>query len=105
SFAFFRQLEDRISALPGVISLSGTQEALLDNSDRGSKGTVEGEPPALAGTRHVLRNAIAPGHFANMGIPLLNGREFTRADVAGSPKVAILNETMAKTFFPNGEAL
>ena len=105
SFAFFRQLEDRISALPGVHSLSGTQEALLDNSDRGSNVTVEGEPPALAGTRHVLRNAIAPGHFSNMGIPLLNGREFTRADVAGSPKVAILNETMAKTFFPGGDAL
>ena len=105
TFAFFRQLEDRISALPGVLSLSATQEALLDYSDRGSNVTVEGEPPALAGTRHVLRNAIAPGHFSNMGIPLLNGCEFTRADVAGSPKVAILNETMAKTFFPNGDAL
>src|SRR6202158_1748 len=105
SFAFFRQLEDRISALPGVISLSATQEPLIADSDRGSNVTVEGEPPALAGTRHVMRNAIAPGHFSNMGIPLLNGREFTRADVAGSPKVAILNETMAKTFFPTGDAL
>ena len=105
TFAFFRQLEDRISALPGVLSLSGTQEPLIADSDRGSNVTVEGEPPALAGTRHVLRNAIGPGHFSNMGIPLLNGREFTRADVAGSPKVAILNETMAKTFFPGGDAL
>jgi predicted permease len=105
SFAFFRQMEDRISALPGVLSLSGTQEPLIAYSDRGSNVTVEGEPPALAGTRHVLRNAIGPGHFSNMGIPLLNGREFTRADVAGSPKVAILNETMAKTFFPGGDAL
>jgi len=105
TFAFFRQLEDRISALPGVLSLSGTQEPLIAYSDRGSNVTVEGEPPALAGTRHVMRNAVAPGHFSNMGIPLLNGREFTRADVAGSPKVAILNETMAKTFFPSGDAL
>ncbi len=105
TFAFFRQLEDRISALPGVLSLSGTQEPLIADSDRGSNVTVEGEPPALAGTRHVMRNAIGPGHFSNLGIPLLNGREFTRADVAGSPKVAILNETMAKTFFPSGDAL
>ncbi len=105
TFAFFRQLEDRISALPGVLSLSGTQEPLIADSDRGSNVTVEGEPPALAGTRHVMRNAIGPGHFSNMGIPLLNGREFTRADVAGSPKVAIINETMAKTFFPAGDAL
>jgi predicted permease len=105
TFAFFRRLEDRISALPGVLSLSGTQEPLIADSDRGSNVTVEGEPPALAGTRHVMRNAVGPGHFSNMGIPLLNGREFTRADVDGSPKVAIINETMAKTFFPTGDAL
>ena len=105
SFAFFRQLEDRISTLPGVLSLSGAQEPLIADSDRGSNVTVEGEPPALAGTRHVMRNAVGPRHFSNLGIPLLNGREFTRADVAGSPKVAIINETMAKTFFPADDAL
>jgi predicted permease len=105
TFDFFRQLEDRVSALPGVLSVSGAQEPLIADSDRGSNITVEGEPPALAGTRHVLRNAIGPGHFSNMGIPLLNGREFTRADVAGSPKVVIVNEPMAKTFFPGGDAL
>src|SRR5229473_608663 len=100
SFGFFRTLEDRIATLPGVLTLSGAQEPLIADSDRGSNVTVEGEPPALAGTRHVMRNAVGPGHFSNLGIPLLKGREFTRADVAGSPKVAILNETMAKTFFP-----
>jgi predicted permease len=105
SFTFFRQLEDRISALPGVVSVSGTQEPLLSDSDRGSNVTVEGEPPTLAGTRHVLHNAVGPGHFSNLGIPLLRGREFTRADVSGSPKVAILNEKMARTFFPDGDAL
>ena len=105
SFAFFRELEDGISGLPGVLSLSGAQEPLIADSDRGSNVTVEGEPPSLAGTRHVMRNAVGPGHFSNLGIPLLGGREFTRADLAGSPKVAILNETMAKTFFPTGDAL
>jgi putative ABC transport system permease protein len=105
SLAFFRELEDRMAALPGVLSLSGTQEPLIADSDRGSNATVEGEPTALAGTRHVGRNAIGPGHFSNLGIPLLKGREFTRADVAGSPKVAIINETMARTFFPNDDAL
>jgi predicted permease len=105
TFAFFRALEDRITALPGVLSLSGTQEPLIADTDRGSNVTVEGEPPVPAGTRHVMRNAVGPGHFSNLGIPLLEGREFTRADIAGSPKVAIVNETMAKTFFPTGEVL
>ena len=105
SLAFFQRLEDRIAALPGVLSLSGATEALIADSDRGSNVTVEGEPPALAGTRHVLRNAIGPGHFSNLGIPLLKGREFTRADGTQSPKVAIVNETFAKTFFPAADAL
>jgi predicted permease len=99
SFNFFHALEDRISALPGVLSVSAAQEPLIADSDRGSNVTVEGEPPAEAGSRHTLRNAIAPGHFSNLGIPLLKGREFTRADGTDSPKVAIINETFGQAFF------
>jgi putative ABC transport system permease protein len=105
TFAFFRELEDRIAALPGVLSLSSAQEPVIADSDRGSNVTVEGEPPALAGTRHVLRNAIGPGHFSNLGIPLLKGREFTRADGTASPKVAVVNESFAKTFLPGADPL
>lgn len=105
SFALFRDLEDRIATVPGVLSLSSAQEPLIADSDRGSNVTVEGEPPALAGTRDVLRNAIGPGHFSNLGIPLLKGREFSRADGTTSPKVAIVNESFAKTFFAGTDPL
>ncbi len=105
SVALYHQLEDRIAALPGVQSLSGADEPLLAQSDRGSNVTVEGEPAELAGTRDVGRNAIGPGHFSNLRIPLLRGREFTRQDGPDSPKVVIINEAMAKQFFPNGDAL
>jgi putative ABC transport system permease protein len=105
SVEFYRQLEERLLALPGVRSLSGTMEPLIANSDRGSNITVEGESATEAGTRHVMRNGVGPGHFANLGIPLLEGREFTRKDGPGSPKVAIVNETMVKSFFPQGEAV
>jgi len=101
TFGFFHSLEDRIGALPGVVSLSSALEPLISDSDRGSNVTVEGEPPALAGSRHVMRNAIGPGHFSNLGIPLLKGREFTRADGTDAAKVAIVNETFVKTFFQN----
>jgi predicted permease len=103
--ALFRSLDARFAAIPGVRSVSGAAESLIDYSDRGSNVDVEGEPAEERGTKHVLRNAIGPGHFSNMGIPLLAGREFTRADVLGSPKVAIVNETFAKTFFPAGNAI
>jgi predicted permease len=94
-----------VGALPGVQSLSAAQEPLLADDDRGSNVTVEGEPTELAGTRDVLRNAVGPGHFSNLRIPLVRGREFTRQDGPDSPKAVIINATMAKEFFPNGDAL
>ena len=105
SFGFFHQLEDQIAALPGVLSLSAVEVALIADDDRGSNITVEGEPADLAGTRHVDWNAVSPGHFSNLGIPLLAGREFTRQDAHESPKVVIVNESMAKQFFPGVNAL
>jgi len=99
SLTFYRQLEDRVAALPGVMSLSGVEEPLITDSDRGSNVTVEGRPADSSDANHVLWNGIGPGHFANLGIPLLSGREFTRRDGPGDPKVAVVNETMARTFF------
>jgi putative ABC transport system permease protein len=105
SLDFFRRLEERVAALPGVRSVSGVEEALLDGNDWGSNVTMENEPAETAGTHHVLRNGVGIAHFSNLGIPLLEGREFTSADGPNSPKVAILNETMTKTFFPSGSAI
>ncbi len=105
SLDFFRRLEERLSALPGVKSASGVEEPLMNDDDRSSNVNVEGEPADLAGTRDVMRNAVGAGHFSNLGIPLLQGREFTAQDVAGSPKVAVINESMAKTFFPDSSPL
>jgi predicted permease len=105
SLAFYRRLEDRLGAVPGVVSFSGVEEPLITDSDRGSNVTVEGMPADLAEAEHIYWNGIGPGHFANLQIPLLVGREFTRQDEVGSPKVAIINETMAKMFFPNRQAI
>src|SRR5277367_6551435 len=96
SLDFFRRLEERLSALPGVKSVSGVEEPLMTDDDRSANVNVEGEPADLAGTRDVMRNAVGARHFSNLGTPLLQGREFTVADVSGSPKVAIVNESMSK---------
>jgi predicted permease len=105
SLALYQRLEDRVAALPGVQSLSAAQEPLIAYDDRGSNVTVEGEPAELSGTRDVLRNAVGPSHFSNLRIPLIRGREFTRQDGPNSPKAVIINATMAKEFFPNGDAI
>jgi predicted permease len=99
SLGFYHRLEERLVALPGVISLSAAEEPLISDSDRGSDVTVQGAPADLpADAQHVLWNSIGPGHFANLRIPLISGREFTRQDGPESPKVAIINETMARMF-------
>jgi len=103
SLAFFRQLEDHVGTLPGATSLSAAEEPLITDSDRGSNISVEGMPADIGDANHILWNGIGPGHFANLWIPLLSGREFTRRDGPDDPKVAIINETMAKMFFPKGQ--
>src|SRR6185295_10210428 len=50
-------------------------------------------------------NGVSPGYFATMGMPLLHGREFSDADVAGAPNVAVVNETMARYFFGKTDVL
>jgi putative ABC transport system permease protein len=106
SIEFYRRLEDRLRTLPGVLSLSAAEEALISDSDRGSNVTVDGAPRDLPDdAKHVLWNAVGPAHFTNLRVPLLSGREFTEQDGPDSPKVAVMNETMANIYFPNGQAL
>jgi predicted permease len=105
SLGFYRRLEERLGAVPGVISYSAVEEPLITDSDRGSDVTVEEMPADMAEARHILWNGIGAGHFANLQIALIRGREFTRQDTAEARKVAIINETMAKVFFPNGQTV
>src|SRR5206468_1329327 len=50
-------------------------------------------------------NTVGPGYFETMRIPIVQGRAITEDDKAGGPKVAVINETMAKKFWPKGDAL
>jgi putative ABC transport system permease protein len=59
----------------------------------------EGQEPS------VLRHYVAPGHFRVLGIPLLEGRAFTEADDTAHPRVAIINQSAARRFWPEGSAL
>jgi putative ABC transport system permease protein len=106
TLAFYHQLEERLSALPGVVSLSAAEEPLIAGSDRGSNITVEAQPAELnEDDKHIDWNSVGPAHFANLRIPLISGREFTPQDSATSPKVVIINEAMAKRFCPDGQPL
>jgi predicted permease len=101
TIAFFDDLRQGIAALPGVRSVSAAEIPILTDSDSSSNMTIEGYQAQEREDMNVQTNSIGPDYFTTMGIPLLSGREFTIADRAGSPKVAIIDETMARRFFAN----
>ncbi|MGH9940720.1 MAG: ABC transporter permease [Blastocatellia bacterium] len=101
TIAFFDELRQGIAALPGVRSVSAAEIPILTDSNSSSNVTIEGYQAQEQEDMNVRHNRIGPDYFATMSVPLLSGREFTVSDAAGSPKVAVINETMARRFFAN----
>ncbi|GJG88995.1 hypothetical protein tb265_41760 [Gemmatimonadetes bacterium T265] len=92
----FAQLEGELAALPGVTGVGGSIVPMLANSQYGNDVTVEGVRPG--GDNNARLDRVSAGYFRLFGVPLLAGREFAAGDRAGRPKVAIVNETFARTF-------
>jgi predicted permease len=94
------QLRGRVAALPVVRGVGSSEIALLTGTDMGGNITIEGRENLESDESHVNFDAVSPNYFSTLGVPLLSGREFNAGDTGASPKVAIVNEAMAKTFFP-----
>ncbi|MCP4659686.1 MAG: ABC transporter permease [bacterium] len=104
--AFYRELLERIEALPGVASAATIEPMPLAGGWTAEEFTIEGRPvpdPSEApGTNYRL---ASPGYFETMEIPLLAGRTLTEADSEGALPVAVINKTLADRFFPQGDAI
>lgn len=104
--AFYEELLDRIRALPGVQSASITSAVPLGEYVGGADLEIagvtskDGEPPP-----HALLGATSPGTLQTMRMHLLRGRDFNQRDDENSPAVALINEAMAKKFWPNQDPL
>jgi predicted permease len=99
-----QQIEQKVQALPGVRSASFSMFTF--NQGEWSTGiTVQGVPPNDVNSKDVLNNVIGTRYLETVGIPMIAGRNFNGQDTLKSPKVAIVNETLAKTFFPNQSPL
>ena len=94
----FERVEDEITALPGVTNVSASLVPLLAGNNWGSSVSVQGFESGPDTDNHSNYNEVGPGYFQAVGIPLLAGRDFTRADAAGAGKVAIVNEAFARKF-------
>jgi putative ABC transport system permease protein len=102
---FHQQLLERVEALPGTQG-AATVGVLPLVGGNTTRFIVEGEPVPPPGqqTEANLRD-VSAGYFSTMGIPLINGRHFSERDNAGAPGVVIVNQTLARRVFPNGNAV
>jgi len=100
--AFLRDLAGRIEALPGVTAVGFTNTLPLTGFGGGSSFAVEGRPAPPQDQRPLaLVRRVDEGYLRAIGIPLLAGRWFTEADSAEAPAVIVVNQTMARRFWPH----
>jgi predicted permease len=103
---FYRQLDAKIHALPGVLGAS--QASYVPMGDIPSKAGVYIEGRAVRRGEHppsVLTNSIGTDYFRVLRIPVLQGRGFTDIDDTSSLRVAIVNRTMARLYWPKQDAI
>ncbi|MGA2075593.1 MAG: ABC transporter permease [Terriglobia bacterium] len=100
--AFDQELERRLKALPGVVSVGAARGGVFSGSDRGGNVTVEGYHARPDEDLECAIDSVSAGFLSTLKIPLLAGRDFTEADGSGAPKVAIVNQQFSRFFFPGG---
>src|SRR5262249_21614863 len=102
--SFYREIPARLGALPGVKAVSAASVLPISGGDGNGNLTIQGRdfPPAQTPSASFRR--ILPNYFSVMGIPLRQGREFDERDT-GAEKVVIINEGMARRFWPDGDAV
>jgi len=99
---FFSDLLDKVTSLPGVQSAAMSWAPPVSRG-MGNNGSVsiEGRAPRPGEDRVVWSNFVSPRYFETIGQRLLAGRDFTGRDRQGAPRVAIINQSMARYFFGN----
>ncbi len=102
----FARLVDDVRALPGVEAAAVVQRlplTLTDSSDRSVE--VEGYTPADGEEMSIYYASAGPGYFETLQMPLVEGRGFTARDTADAPFVVVINETMARRYWPGRSSL
>jgi predicted permease len=102
----YRQIVERIESIPGVRGASLAMCGLVSGCRSVSSGfEVEGYRPAPDEEVGFLTNIVSPNYFATVGMPLVAGRSIQERDGRSAPRVAVVNETLARRYFQNGQAV
>jgi putative ABC transport system permease protein len=105
--AFYRDLLERVRALPGVVAASGVSVLPLGREQNAPADFfIEGQPAGRPGERpQALSLSVATDYFKTLNIPFRLGRDFSDADTPDSPRVIVVNESLARSAFPGKSAV
>jgi predicted permease len=98
---------ERVNAMPGVARAAITTQAPMSNMETDRRVQPAGTPADAPPGPEALFSGITAGYFETIGVPLLRGRDFTEIESRGakSPRVAIVDASLAQKLFPDGDAL
>jgi len=103
---FHRQVVERLQQIPGVQSASLVRGLPFSGNGGTTAITLpDREPPSKGMEPEVMFNTAMPNYFETIGIPFIKGRLFNNQDQVNTPSVLIINETMARKFWPNQDPL
>ena len=105
--AFFRQLHDTLAAIPGVRAVTWSLYSPMEGDNWGNGVYIEGQAPPPPGSNfnNSSWDRVSAGYFENIGTKIVAGRGITEQDTASTQPVAVVNQTFARHFFKNGDAL
>lgn len=104
--AFHRQAQERLSALPGVESATSANFLPGSSNWDSIEFQIEGRAAPLPGQeREITYQKAGADYFQTLRIPVIKGRAFLASDGEGSPRVAVISETLARRYFPNEEPI
>jgi predicted permease len=97
--SFANELAEQIGSLPGVRAVTSSKNGLFSGSESGNSIKVEGYTSKNDPDLQAAFDQVAPNYFRGVGIPMLLGRDIGLQDTGTSPRVAVINETMARFYF------
>ncbi len=100
---YFNQLLQKVSAMPEVVSAGLSTNATPPNNGWEQRFEISGKPAAEQEKARI--NFISPAYFTVLRIPLLQGRIWDESETMHGSKLAIINQTLARQYFPNGDAI
>src|SRR5262245_20738905 len=103
---FAHDLQEHVGSIPGVVSVSAVSHLPIGGANAGRQFVIEGKPdPGPKNQPGAGYSVICPNYFQTMGIRLISGREFTELDSQNAPGVIVINETMARRYWPDEDPL